>query len=87
MSKKIEDLEAQLSALTDERTELEASIEELIADMADVAPEARTTGDWAPKGALTRKYLELTNRLGDVEKDMIDLSRQLAADGAPELPN
>lgn len=87
MSKKIEDLEAQLSALTDERSELESSIEELIADMADAPPEARQTGDWAENGPLTRKYLGLTNRLADVEKDMIDLSRQLAADGAPELPN
>lgn len=92
MSQKIADLEAQLSDLTEERGDLEAKIDELIADMAqarlaEVAPEQRKTGDWAPDGALTRKYLELTNRLGDVERDMIDLARQIAADGRPALPN
>jgi chromosome segregation ATPase len=87
MNKKIEDLEATLSELTDERSELDAKIEELIADMADAPEEARKTGDWAPHGALTRKYLELSNRLAVVEKEMIDLSRQLAADGKPALPN
>ncbi len=80
-------LEAQLADLTEERTDLEAKIEELIADMADAAPEQRKTGDWAPDGALTRRYLELANRLGDVESLIIDLSRQLAAGGTQALPN
>jgi chromosome segregation ATPase len=87
MSQKIEDLEAQLSELTNERTELDTAIEELIADMADAPPEQRTTGGWAPNGELTRKYLDLTNRQAAVEKDIIDLSRQIAADGKPSLPN
>lgn len=83
MSKKIVDLEVLLSALTQERTELDAKIEDLIADMADAPPEQRKSGDWAPNGALTQKYLELTNRQAAVEKDIIDLSRQIAADGKP----
>ena len=87
MSKKIDDLEALLSKLTQERTELDAKIEDLIADMADAPPEARQTGDWAPNGALTRKYLELTNRQGTVEKDIIDLSRQIAAGDGSALPH
>ena len=87
MTKKIADLEAQLSDLMGERTDLDAAIEGLIADMAEAPPEARTTGDWAPNGALTRKYLELTNRQAAVESDIIDLSRQIAADGKPALPN
>lgn len=87
MNKKAADLEAQLSELTHERTELDAKIEELIADMADAPPEQRKTGDWAPNGALTRKYLELTNRQAAVEKDIIDLSRQIAAGDGPALPN
>lgn len=87
MTKKSEDLEARISDLTEERTELEAKIDELIADMADAAPEQRKTGDWATDGRLTRQYLELTNRLGDVERDIIDLSRQLAAGDGPALPN
>jgi hypothetical protein len=92
MNKKIADLEAQLSELTHERDDLDAKIEEMIADMtqanlADAPPEQRKTGDWAPNGARTRKYLELTNRQAAVEKDIIDLSRQIAADGKPALPN
>ncbi len=87
MSKKIADLEALLSELTQERTDLDARIEDLIADMADTSPEARKTGDWAPNGALTRKYLELTNRQAVVEKDIIDLSRQIAAGDGPALPH
>ena len=87
MTKKIADLEALLSELTQERTELDAKIEDLIADMADAPPEQRKSGDWAPNGALTRKYLELTNRQAVVEKDIIDLSRQIAAGDGPALPN
>lgn len=87
MTKKIADLEAQVSELMDEREQLDAKIEGLIADMADAPPEARASGDWAPNGALTRKYLDLTNRQAAVEKDIIDLSRQIAADGKPALPN
>jgi hypothetical protein len=87
MTKKIEDAEALLSGLMDERAELDAKIEELIAEMADAPPEARTTGDWAANGALTRKYLELTNRQAVVEKDIIDLARQIAAGDNPALPN
>jgi hypothetical protein len=76
-----------LSELTQERTALESAIESLIADMAEATPEQRNTGDWAPNGALTRKYLELTNRQSDVEQGIIDLSRALLADSKPTLPN
>jgi hypothetical protein len=76
-----------LSELTQERTALESAIESLIADMAEATPEQRNTGDWAPNGALTRKYLELTNRQSDVEQEKIDLSRALLADSKPTLPN
>lgn len=87
MTKKNADLEAQLSELTQERDELDTAIETLIADMADAPPEQRKTGDWAPNGALTRRYLELTNRQAVVEKEIIDLSREIAAGGKPALPN
>jgi hypothetical protein len=55
--------------------------------MAEATLEQRTTGEWAPDGALTRKYLELTNRQGEVEQEIIDLSRALLADSKPTLPN
>ena len=87
MTKKAADLEALLSALMQERDELDVTIETLIADMADAPPEQRKTGDWAPKGALTLRYLELTNRQAVVEKEIIDLSREIAAGGKPVLPN
>lgn len=83
MSKKPTELETLLADLSQERAELDAAIEEMIADMAEAPPEQRKTGDWAPEGALTRKYLELTNRQAEVEKDIIDLTRQIAADGKP----
>lgn len=87
MTQKTTDLEILLSELTQERTDLDSAIENLIADMALVSPEQRKTGDWAPNGALTRKYLELTNRQAGVEKEIIDLSRALLADSKPTLPN
>lgn len=87
MTKNIATLEASLSELTQERDELDTAIETLISDMADAPPEQRKTGDWAPKGALTLRYLELTNRQAVVEKEIIDLSREIAAGGKPVLPN
>jgi len=87
MTQKIANLETLLSELTQERTDLDSAIENLIADMADATPEQRKTGDWAPNGALTRKYLELTNRQGEVEQEIIDLSRAILADSKPTLPN
>jgi len=83
MTKNIATLEVKLSALMQERDELDGAIETMIADMADAAPEQRKSGDWAPDGVLTLRYLELTNRQGEVEQDIIDLSRELAARGKP----
>ena len=83
MSKKSAELETLLSDLLQERTELDSAIETMIADMAEAAPEQRKSGDWAPNGVLTLRYLELTNRQGEVEQEIIDLSRELAARGTP----
>lgn len=87
MSKKSQNLEVLLSELTQERNELDQSIEELIADMADAPPEARTSGDWAADGVLTKRYLDLTNLQAKVERDIIDVSRELTAGVKPTLPN
>ena len=83
MSKKSVELETLLSDLLVERTELDGAIETMIADMAEAAPEQRKTGDWAADGALTLRYLKLTKRQGEVEQEIIDLSRELAARGKP----
>ena len=81
------DKSAQLAELNRQRDELEAAIETMIADMAEQPEAARREGDWAENGAATRRYLELTNRLSDIEQDIVDLTRTMAAaadeDGPP----
>ncbi len=77
MTKKPDDL-VLLAELKRERDELDAVIDGMIADMADAAPEARRSGDWAADGALTRKYLELTNRQAELEREIVDPSRAIA---------
>ena len=69
------------AALTGERETLEAEIEPMIGDMAAAPAEARASGDWAERGAATKRYLELTERLGEVEQAIIDLTHQRAASG------
>jgi hypothetical protein len=81
------DKSAQLAELNRQRDELEAAIETMIADMAEQPEAARREGDWAENGAATQRYLELTNRLSDIEQDIVDLTRTMAAaadeDGPP----
>ncbi len=78
MAKKIDELEFLLAQLTGERDELEAAIEVMIGEMAATPIEQRKSGDWAPDGALTQRYLEQSNRLAEVERALVDLSRQIA---------
>ena len=86
MTKESEALEL-LAELNRERDVLDETIEGMIADMADAAPEDRRNGDWAPDGALTRKYLELANRQAELEREIADLSRAITAGAKPTLPN
>jgi uncharacterized coiled-coil protein SlyX len=81
MAKKIDELQSLLAQLTDERDELEAAIEAMIGEMADVPVDQRQSGDWASDGAATQRYLEQANRLAEVEQAIVDLSRQIAAAG------
>ena len=84
MASKLDDMKARLGELTSERAQLDTAIEEMIANMAEVPPEQRSANDWAPDGALTRKYLELTQRQAVVETEIIDLGRAIvAADDEP----
>jgi len=84
MASKLDDMKARLGELTSERAQLDTAIEEMIANMAEVPPEQRSANDWAPDGALTRKYLELTQRQAAVETEIIDLGRAIvAADDEP----
>ena len=81
------DKAAQLGELQRQRDELEAAIESMIADMAEQPEAARREGAWAENGASTQRYLELTTQLSDIEQDIVDLTRTMAAaadeDGRP----
>ncbi len=83
MAKKTEDLSVLLSALRGERDALEADIEGMIGAMAGASVEERRSGAWASDGELTQRYLAQSSRLAEVEQAIIDLSRQLAAEGKP----
>jgi len=76
-------IDKALADLSREREALEAEIETMIGDMAGASAEARATGEWAGGGAATKRYLALTERLGEVEQAIIDLTRQRAASGPP----
>lgn len=81
------DKSVQLAEFNRERDELEAAIETMIAEMAEQPEAARRQGAWAENGASTQRYLELTTRLSDIEQDIVDLTRTMAAaadeDGRP----
>jgi hypothetical protein len=78
MAEKLNEMNARLAELSEKRGKLDAAIEEMIGDMARVAPEQRSAGDWAPDGPKTRKYLELTNSQAEIEAEIVTLSRAIA---------
>jgi hypothetical protein len=78
MSKKIDDMKVQLAALSAERDLLDTAIEEMIASMAELPPEQRSSSDWGPDGALT-----LTKRQAEVETDIVDLTRAIVESDEP----
>ncbi|MEI9804548.1 MAG: hypothetical protein WDN48_08895 [Pseudolabrys sp.] len=83
MATKLNDMKARLAALSNEREKLDVTIDEMIANMAEVPPDKRSAGDWAPDGALTRKYLELTKRQAAVETEIIALGRAIVETDEP----
>ena len=84
MAEKLNDMNARLAELSEQRAKLDAAIEEMIGDLAEVAPERRSAGDWAPNGPKTRKYLELTNSQAEIEAEIVTLSRAIveSSDGS-----
>ncbi len=87
MSKKLAELEALFADLTGERTELDTTVEQMIADMAGVPVDQRSKSGWASDGPLTRKFLDLTNRQAALEAEIHDVTRAIAElKGAP-LPH
>jgi chromosome segregation ATPase len=87
MPNKLTDLEAQLTDLNNERTELDATIEQMIANMAEIPPEKRSMSDWAFDGALTKQFLDLTNRQAELETEIEAVSRAITAAKKPVLPH
>ena len=83
MANKLDEMKALLADLSSERARLDAAIEEMIASLAELAPEQRSASDWAPDGASTKKYLELTERQGAVEAEIIELGRAIVETDEP----
>ena len=87
MPKKRANLEPLLADLSQERDALDAAIESMMADMAQVPPEQRSSSDWASDGARTRQFLDLTNRQAEVEREIVALSQEILVATKPTLPN
>ena len=83
MANKLDETKALLADLSSERAQLDAAIEEMIASLAELAPEQRSASDWAPDGASTKKYLELTERQAAVEAEIIELGRAIVETDEP----
>jgi inhibitor of KinA sporulation pathway (predicted exonuclease) len=83
MANKLDEMKALLADLSSERAQLDTAIEEMIASLAELAPEQRSASDWAPDGASTKKYLELTERQAAVEAEIIDLGRAIVETDEP----
>jgi transposase len=86
MANKLDEMKALLADLSSERAQLDAAIEEMIASVAELAPEQRSASDWAPDGASTKKYLELTERQAAVEAEIIELGRAIVETDEPASP-
>lgn len=87
MPKKRANLEPLLADLSQERDALDAAIESMMADMAQVPPEQRSSSDWASDGVRTRQFLDLTNRQAEVEREIVALSQEILVATKPTLPN
>jgi inhibitor of KinA sporulation pathway (predicted exonuclease) len=83
MANKLDDMKVRLAELSIERAQLDTAIEEMIADLAELPPERRSANNWAPDGASTRKYLELTERQAAVETEIFDLNRAIVETDEP----
>jgi hypothetical protein len=83
MANKLDEMKALLADLSSERAQLDAAIEEMIVSLAELAPEQRSASDWAPDGASTKKYLELTERQAAVEAEIIELGRAIVESDEP----
>jgi hypothetical protein len=61
---------ALLKELESENRDVEAAIEDLMADMERVPPDRRTDGEWGPSGTLTRRFIELSERQNEIAAEV-----------------
>jgi len=79
MSRKLAELKALLIELREERERVDAGIEQMVGELAAVAPEQRAGGGWGPDGERTRAFLDLTNRQSELETEIDAVSREIAS--------
>lgn len=84
---KLAELEGLVADLNRERSELDVTIENMMANMADVPPERRSSSDWSSDGTLTKQFLDATNRQAELEAEIVTISRAIAAAKKPVLPH
>ena len=80
------EMPTKLADLSKERTEIDTAIEQMMANMAEMAPEMRSTSDWASDGTLTKQFLDLTHRQAQLEAEIVAVSRAIAAAKKTLLP-
>jgi len=85
MAETLSELDLLLADLNDERDQLDSQIEQMMAALAEVPPDDRAENGWGPDGALTREFLELTNRQTDLEAEIQTVQEAIAAQ-KPETP-
>ena len=67
------DLKAQFARLDElerENRQVQEGIDQLIEAMALVPPEERADSDWGPKGKLTQRFLELSERQNELAAEL-----------------
>lgn len=78
MPNKLADLEARLTDPSKARAEMDTTIEQMIANMAEVPIDKRSTNDWAPDGALTKQFFDLTNRQAELDAEIVAVTANRA---------
>jgi hypothetical protein len=76
------DLNAHFALLTElqqESSEVDAAIDELMAEMERVPPEQRKAGEWGPSGAQTKRFLELSERQNEIAAEIKLVTAAIAA--------
>ena len=74
---------ALLKELEDEHREIEAAIEDMMADMERVPPAERSASEWGPSGTLTKRFIELSERQNEIAAEMKLVSASIGSAKPP----